>query len=88
MSDETEEPRFGVQASIYSPVIWVGKFKKAGSRQVFRDKQDLTDMVLAAVAQYVLTHFNGGLAVTFPNLTRNGVRMTVRVRPLKPEERP
>ena len=88
MSDETEEPRFGVQASIYSPVIWVGALKKVRSRQVLREQQDLTDTVLAAVAQYVLKHFSGGLSMTLPNLTRTGVRMTVRVKPLEPGEEP
>lgn len=70
--------RFGVSASKFTPVIWIGKLAAKGDR--FLDKSDETDPVLGAVALYVQTHFGGGLAVDFPSL---GLKMTVRVKPIE-----
>lgn len=74
MGDNTE---FAVQAAAFSDAIHVGRLNKA--RDAFVEKQDRTDMVLAAVAQYVERHFAGGLEATFPGI---GLRLRVDVSPL------
>lgn len=68
---------YGVQAAWIQEQIHVGRLNKA--RTEFLDKTDATDMVLAAVAQYVERNFDGGMETTF---TRLGLRLTVRVEPL------
>lgn len=69
--------KYGVQAAVLSEAIHVGRLNAAGD--AFADKEADTDMVLAAVTQYVQRNFDGGLAVTFPGL---GLEMTVKVGPL------
>lgn len=77
MSNQETPTEFGVQTSQFAPSIWVGQIAGPAKRRVFNDKQDLTDMVLGSVAEYVARHFNGGLKVDFPSLR---LEMTVRVR--------
>lgn len=72
-------PRFGVQAGLFGECIYVGSLNSNGT--VFTKKENCTDMVLAAVAQYVIDNFDGGLWVEFPHLN-GGVRMAVAVKPL------
>ena len=75
---EKAAPKFGVQAGVLSKEIHVGRLNKAGN--AFLDGKEVsTDMVLAATAQYVRHHFDGGMAVTFPGL---GIEMTVKIAPL------
>lgn len=81
MSHQEIRTEFGVQTSSFAPTIWVGRITGPAKRRVFGDKQDLTDMVLAAVAQYVAVHFKGGLKVDFPSLN---LEMTVRVKRIRP----
>ena len=58
--------KFGVMGGGWSPTIWVGRLSKRGD--VFLEKEDATDMVLAAVGEYVRAHFDGGLVATFPGM--------------------
>lgn len=68
---------YGVQAAAFTEAIHVGRLNKA--RTMFlADKQEATDMVLAAVAQFVERNFDGGMETTFPSL---GLRLTVHVEP-------
>lgn len=69
--------KYAVQASGMTPVIHVGRVGKSGD--AFLDKEDATDMILAAVGQYVRQNFGGGMRVTFPGL---GFEVEVRVSPL------
>lgn len=69
---------YGVQAAAFTEQIYVGRLNKA--RTMFLDgKVDGTDMVLAAVAQYVERNFAGGMEATFPGI---GLRLNVRVEPM------
>lgn len=72
--------KFGVMGGGWSKTIWVGRLSKRGD--VFLEKEDATDMVLAAVAEYVRSHFDGGLVATFPGM---GFDLEVKVtsRPTK-----
>ena len=71
---------YGVQAAAFGNAIHVGRLNKA--RTMFlADKQDGTDMVLAAVAQYVERNFDGGMRTTFPGL---GLEVEITVRPTTP----
>lgn len=76
MNDETTKPKYGVQTAPISGVIHVGRLNT--TRTAFLDKEDATDMVLAAVAQYVKRHFDGGMVADFPGL---GLELTVSVKP-------
>lgn len=69
--------KYGVQAAPLTEGIHVGRLNKA--RTMFLDKEECTDMVLAAVAQYVERHFAGGMVADFPGL---GLLLTVNVEPL------
>lgn len=74
--------RFGVQAGWLSSGIHVGRLNKNGN--AFVQKEEATDMVLAAVAQYVMRNFGdseggGGMAATFPRL---GLNLEVKVTPM------
>lgn len=69
--------KFAVQAGSLSPTIHVGRANAAGD--AFVEKEQVTDMVLAAVAQYVQQHFDGGMEVDFPGL---GIKMAVKVEPI------
>lgn len=71
---------YAVQAATFSEAIHVGRLDTKG--EAFADKQERTDMVLAAVAQYVERNFAGGMATTFPSL---GIRLTVHVEPMTEE---
>lgn len=68
--------KFGVVAGYLSDKIHVGRLNKNGN--AFVQKEDGTDMVLAAVAEYVMRNFDGGVAVDFPRL---GLAMVVNVTP-------
>lgn len=70
-----------VQAAAFSEGIHVGRVNAKGDG--FAEKQDRTDMVLAAVAQYVRRNFDGGMTVDFQAL---GLLLDVRVRSLTSEE--
>lgn len=72
-----------MQAAAFSKSIHVGRLTKAGD--AFADKQERTDMTLAAVAQYVDRNFSGAMNATFPGI---GLALEVRVRPLDPEGGP
>lgn len=69
--------KFGVQASPLTGVIHVGRLNKAQTN--FADKETGTDMVLAAVGQYVQQNFSGGMVADFPGL---GFVLEVQVRPI------
>lgn len=77
--------KYGVQAASFSEAIHVGTLNP--SRQSFRNKEDATDMVLFAVAQYVSRNFEGGMTVTFPKTGEHGIQMTVTVEPMEGEAR-
>lgn len=80
-------PRYGVQAAHLSEAIHVGRIHPSGER--FSDKEDATDMVLGAVAQYVLHNFalpdrtGGAMETTFP---RQGLALRVTVTPIEEDE--
>lgn len=69
-----------MQAGHLGPHIYVGTYKTGG--HAFTRKQERTDMVLAAVAQYVERHFDGGMRADFPGL---GVVVDIKVQPLASE---
>jgi len=66
---------YGVQAANLSEAIHVGRLNKSGT--AFTDKEVKTDMVLAAVAQYVQQNFTGGMVADFPRL---GIELEIHVR--------
>ncbi|KQP62998.1 DUF7446 family protein [Nocardioides sp. Leaf285] len=74
-------PRFAVQAAAFSEAIHIGRLTRTGVG--FADKEEATDMTLAAVAQYVERNFGGGMDCDFPGL---GVRLSVKVEPLSPTQ--
>lgn len=73
-ADRTANPKYAVHAALFSEAIYVGRVN--ADRTAFAEKEDLADMVLAAVAQYVERNFDGGLYVTFPGL---GIALTAKV---------
>jgi hypothetical protein len=68
-----------VQASYLASEIQVGRLNKKGD--LFLDHEYATDMVIAAVADYVTQHFGGGMVITFPG---KRIEVEVDVRPLCP----
>jgi hypothetical protein len=72
-------PEYAVQSAAFSPAIHAGRLAPNGA--AFADKQERTDMVLAAVAQYVERNFAGGMVADFPGL---GLVLEVKVRPIIP----
>ncbi|MGZ6772573.1 MAG: DUF7446 family protein [Mycobacteriaceae bacterium] len=79
---------YGVQPGLFGEAIHVGRLNAKGT--AFTEKQDRTDMVLAAVAQYVEENFDGGMVADFPGL---GLVLEVKVRPISerlksPAQRP
>lgn len=73
--------KFAVMASTLSENIYVGKASE--KQDSFVQKEEATDMVLFATAQYVSRNFDGGLEVTFP---KGGIKMTVKVEPMVEDE--
>lgn len=69
--------KFAVQAAAFSPAIFVGRLTK--KQDAFLDKEEATDMVLAAVAQYVMRAFDGAMQATFPKM---GLTLEIKVTPL------
>jgi hypothetical protein len=69
--------KYAVGAGYLTSNIYVGRLGK--NSQSFLDKEEATDMVLAAVAEYVMRNFEGGMAATFPRL---GLNLEVKVTPL------
>lgn len=67
---------YAVQASALTETIYVGHLNSKGD--AFLGKRDRTDMVLAAVAEYVKRNFDGGMTATFPRLD-GGLRLEVKV---------
>ena len=77
MTDD-QKPKYGIQASSFREAILVGRINKAGTE--FLDKEEATDEVLAAVANYVRQHFEGGLTMDFTSKTgKPGFTLTVTV---------
>lgn len=66
--------KYAVQSAAFSEAIHVGKLNSKGN--AFADKEEATDMVLASVAQYVLSNFDGGMTCDFPGL---GLTLEVKV---------
>ena len=73
--------KYAVQAATFSEAIHVGKVATDG--RSFTDKEDATDMTIAAVGQYVATHFDGGMTASFPRL---GIEVEVKVRAIPTED--
>lgn len=73
----TRENKFAVTAGYMSDKIYVGRVSASGNNYI--QKEEATDMVLAAVAQYVIRNFEGGMHTTFPRL---GIELEVRAYPL------
>lgn len=71
---------YAVQAASFSEAIHVGRLNSAGT--AFTEKQERTDMVLAAVAMYTQKNFDGHVEVTFPGLD---LTLEVKVRPMGEE---
>lgn len=71
------EHKFAVMAGYMTDNIYVGRINKAGN--AFIQKEEATDMVLAAVAQYVLRNFEGGMQTTFPKL---GIELEIKAYPV------
>lgn len=76
------EHKYAVMAGYMTDNIYVGRINKAGN--AFLSKEEATDMVLAAVAQYVIRNFandkgGGGMHTTFPKL---GIEVEIRVWPV------
>lgn len=73
--------KFAVQASTFGAQINVGRVSKKGN--AFLDKEEATDMVIAAVGQYVQRNFGdgdrGGMVATFPGL---GFSVEIKVEPM------
>lgn len=69
--------KYAVQAADLSSAIHVGRVAKDGKS--FADKEEATDMVIAAVGQYVEKNFAGGMVADFPGL---GIEVEVSVRPI------
>jgi hypothetical protein len=69
--------KYAVSAGYLTSDIYVGRVGKSNNN--FLDKEEATDMVLAAVAEYVMRNFDGGMAATFPRL---GLNLEVKVTPL------
>jgi hypothetical protein len=77
---------FGVQSAPFHQCIHVGRVNKA--RTEFLEKVDGTDMVLFAVARYVLDNFahgdgSAGMQTTFD---KAGLRLRVQVEPTEPDQ--
>lgn len=78
MTAEANAPKYGVQASFFHEAIYVGRVNKAGTE--FLDKEEATDLILAAVADYTRQHFDGGLTMDFTSKTgKPGFTLTVTV---------
>jgi len=78
MAAEANPPKYGVQTSFFREGIYVGRLNKAGTE--FLDKEDRTDMILAAVAEYARQHFDGGLTMDFTSKAgKPGFTLTVTV---------
>ena len=58
-----EPKKYGVQAGAFSDKIWVGRLSKSGT--VFLDKEDMTKEVIWAVAEWVMSKFDGSAEVRF-----------------------
>lgn len=77
------EHKYAVMAGYMTDNIYVGRVNKAGN--AFLSKEEATDMVLAAVAQYVMRNFDipeknrAGTHTTFPKL---GIEVEIRVWPV------
>lgn len=68
---------YAVSSGMLAEAIYVGRLNPKGD--AFAVKQERTDMVLAAVAEFVQNHYAGGMTATFPGL---GLELEVKVRPL------
>lgn len=66
--------KFAVSAGAFNPSIYIGKLNAKGD--AFTQKEDHTDGVLLAVAQYALREFPDGLEMVF---TRGDEAITLRV---------
>ena len=78
MDTEANSPKYGVRASFFHEAIYVGRINKAGTE--FLDKEEATDLILAAVADYARQHFDGGLTLDFTSKTgKPGFTLTVTV---------
>lgn len=76
--------KFAVSAGYMTESIYVGRVSQSGHS--FLQKEEATDMVLAAVAQYVMRNFahpdttgTAGMHTTFPGL---GLELEVKVWPV------
>lgn len=74
---------YAVQAASFSEAIHIGRLTANGD--TFADKQERTDMVLAAVGQYVERNFGGAMRVTFPGL---GFDMEINLSAREPSSLP
>jgi hypothetical protein len=74
---DTMTTKFGVHSAYFSPDISIGSLAPDGSG--FTEMQESTDMILAAVAQFIERHHGDGLTVEFPGL---GFVLEAKVRPL------
>lgn len=68
---------YAIQAGHLSAAIYAGRLN--ADQTAFTDKQDRTDMTLAAVGTYVRDHFNGGMVADFPGM---GFVLEVTVKPI------
>lgn len=69
--------KYAVSPGALSGEILVGELNSAGD--AFKDKEPLTDMVIAAVAEYVADQYDGGMEAEYPAL---GFRVVVTVTPI------
>lgn len=70
--------KYAVSTGALSGEILVGELNSAGD--AFKDKEPLTDMVIAAVAEYVADQYEGSMEVTYPVL---GFKVVVTVSPIE-----
>lgn len=69
--------KYAVSPGALSGEILVGELNSAGD--AFKDKEPLTDMVIAAVAEYVVDQYEGSMEATYPVL---GFKVVVTVTPI------
>ena len=70
---------YAVSPGMLSEAIYVGRLNAKGT--AFTEKQERTDMVLAAVAEFVQQHYAGAMIADFPGL---GLVLEVKVKPITP----
>ena len=75
----------GINAQHFTQQIIAARLSKDG-RRMLGDMEDVTDMAIAAVADFARLHFDGKLEADYT--TAAGFKVQVTVIPAGPEEQP